>query len=77
MDDTMADDRWPDGFGQVGGLTFEEAFEKEKKLVQITLSGMSQATGIFKSWFDFCKQKEKESDGQITETCDGEGKSGD
>ena len=69
------DERWPENFGQVGGMTFQEAFEKEKKLVAVTLNGMSAATGIFKLWFDFCHKKAKEHE-QAPTIGDGENKGG-
>ena len=67
---------WPDGFGTMGGLSFEKAFQAEKDFVSITLDGMSDATGIFKRWYDFCHQKSKK-DGQTPKIGDGKNKGGD
>ena len=66
---------WPEGFGAMGGLSFEQAFQSEKELVSITLDGMSEATGIFKRWYDFCHSKVKQN-GQTPETGDGKDKGG-
>ena len=67
---------WPDGFGTMGGLSFEKAFQAEKDFVSITLDGMSDATGIFKRWYEFCHQKSKSKDGQASEVSDGKNKGG-
>ena len=76
MDETMKE-CWPEGFGTMGGLSFEKAFQSEKKFVTITLDGMSDATGIFKRWYDFCHKKSKSKNGQTSEIGDGKNKGGD
>lgn len=69
--------RWPEGFGTMGGMSFENAYQSEKKFVAITLDGMSDATGIFKHWFEFCHEKSKSENGQTPETSSGKNKDGD
>ena len=76
MDGTM-NECWPEGFGAMGGQTFETAYRTEQKFVAITLDGMSDATGIFKRWFEFCHEKSKSEDGQTPATCDAKSASGD
>ena len=76
MDDLLAE-CWPEGFGAIGGLTFEKAYQSEKKFVAITLDGMSDATGIFKRWYDFCHKKSKlKQDGQTPKVNNGQTSSG-
>ena len=81
MDETMdgtLDECWPEGFGAMGGQTFETAYRTEQKFVAITLDGMSDATGIFKRWYDFCVKKSKtKPNGQTPATCDGKSANGD
>ena len=74
MDETLTE-TWPDGFGMLGGLSFEKAYQSEKKFVDITLDGMSEATGIFKRWYEFCHQKSKH--GQTTKISNAKSASGD
>ena len=76
MDETMQE-CWPTGFGQIGGLSFEEVYNLDNDFVAITLDGMSDATGIFKRWYDFCHKKSKSKNGQTSEISDGESKGGD
>ena len=75
MDDLLKNEWFPEGFGNIGGLSFEKCFQSEKKFVKITMDGMSDATGIFKRWFDFCHNKTK--DGQTPEISNGKNESGD
>ena len=79
MDETMdgtLDESWPEGFGAMGGKSFEKAYRTEHKFVAITLDGMCDATGIFKRWYDFCLQKSK-SNGQTSATSNAKSENGD
>ena len=50
---------WPKGFMDIGGLTFDEVYERKKEFVEFTLTSMTKCSGMFKRWQQFCEQKEK------------------
>ncbi len=43
----------------IGGLTFDEVYERKKEFVDFTLHGMTKCTGMFKRFQEFCREKEK------------------
>ena len=47
--------KFPEGFCDIGGMTFEEVFQLKKEFVQFTLTQMKNAKGLFKLWQDYCK----------------------
>jgi len=51
--------KFPDDFGELAGLTFEQAYEIKKQFVDFTLNEMQNPTGLWKAWHDFCSQKIK------------------
>ena len=51
---------WPDGFMDIGGLTFDEVYERKKEFVEFTLTSMTKCSGMFKRWQQFCEQKEND-----------------
>ena len=52
---------WPEGFYDIGGLTFDEVYDRKKEFVNFVLHGMKNCTGMFKSFQDFCVRKEKDA----------------
>ena len=50
---------WPKGFMDIGGLTFDEVYERKKEFVEFTLNSMTKCSGMFKRFQDFCREKEK------------------
>ena len=50
---------WPKGFMDIGGLTFDEVYERKKEFVEFTLHSMTKCSGMFKRFQDFCREKEK------------------
>jgi len=51
--------KFPDDFGELASLTFEEAFESKKEFVDFTLNEMQNPSGLWKHWHDFCTRKIK------------------
>ena len=57
--------RWPEGFCDIGGRTFEWVFKNKNEFVEFTVGEMKQTTGLFKKWRNYCIMKSKECDAQI------------
>ena len=57
--------RWPEGFCDIGGRTFEWVFKNRNEFVDFTVSEMKQATGLFRKWQNYCVNKQIE-DGEET-----------
>ena len=53
---------WPHGFMDIGGLTFDEVYERKKEFVDFAVNGMQNCSGLFKRFQDFCIQKEKNAE---------------
>ena len=52
--------RWPEGFSNIGGMTFQQTFEQRPEWVDFTLTEMKNPSGMFADWKDFCVQKKKQ-----------------
>ena len=55
MDDLL---KFPEGFCDIGGMTFSEIYAKKKEFVDFTLTEMKNTSGLFKMWKNYCKQKQ-------------------
>ena len=53
----LAEKKWPDGFCDIGGKTFQWVWENRKVFVDFCLTDMECATGMFKEFQEFCKKK--------------------
>ena len=54
--------RWPEGFSNIGGMTFQETFEHRPEWVEFTLSEMKAPSGMFREWKSFCEKKKRQQD---------------
>ena len=52
--------RWPDGFMDIGGLTFAEAYKKKPEFVDFTVTDMKEPTGMFREWKTYCVGRNKD-----------------
>ena len=59
--------RWPKGFSNIGGLTFQQTWDTRKEWVDFTLTEMKEPSGMFKEWKDFCLEKKKQNAGDTKE----------
>ena len=56
---SQAENRWPDGFMDIGGRTFSWVYENRKDWVDFTRTKMSKPTGLFEQWKNYVLQKSK------------------
>ena len=49
---------WPEGFMDIGGMTFQQVYDRKKEFVDFTLTEMKKCSGMFREFQDFCKEKE-------------------
>ena len=54
--------RWPKGFQDIGGLTFQQTWDQRPEWVDFTLTEMKDPSGMFKEWKSFCVEKKKQDD---------------
>ena len=59
--------RWPEGFCNIGGMTFQQTWDARKEWVEFTLTEMKEPSGMFKEWKDFCIEKKKQNAGDTKE----------
>ena len=52
--------RWPEGFCNIGGWTFQRLFDEKKEFVDFTLKCMENPSGLFAEWKAFCELKTKD-----------------
>ena len=50
----MQQTKWPDGFMDIGGLTFAQTYQLKPEWVDFTLTDMKDASGMFKEWRSYC-----------------------
>ena len=50
--------KFPDGFCDIGGKTFEWVHENRPEFVEHTLTEMKNATGLFREWQIFCEERQ-------------------
>jgi len=63
----MSDEtEFPVGFPDIGGKSFEWVFHNKKEFVDFTLTEMSECTGLYKVWQDYCKGYNKNEPGHRT-----------
>ena len=55
---------FPVGFPDVGKMMFSAVFESKKEWVNFTVHDMTNATGFFKTWRDYCVRKYKQENGR-------------
>ena len=63
---------WPKGFMDIGGLTFDEVYERKKEFVEFTLNSMTKCSGMFKRFQDFCREKENKDAQHVRSDCRGD-----
>ena len=58
MTDTKEDSIcWPEGFMNIGGRSYKWVFDNKKEWVEFTVNKMTEPTGTFKVWKDYCITK--------------------
>jgi len=57
---------FPVGFHDIGGKSFEWVFHNKQEFVDFTMTEMSECTGIYKVWQDYCKGYNKNEPGYRT-----------
>ena len=60
---------WPEGFMDIGGLTFDEVYQRKKEFVEFTLNCMQKCSGMFKLFQEFCIEKEKNNAEHTGNSC--------
>ena len=55
--------RFPEGFPDVGLMTFATVFQSKKEWVSFTVIDMTNPTGFFKTWKNYCMRKSKQDNG--------------
>ena len=58
--------RWPEGFMDIGGKSFDWVFQNRKEWVEFTLNEMKKPSGLFLEWKSYCVEKVKEERCQST-----------
>ena len=57
-------ERFPEGFMNVGGKTFQWVLENKQEFVDFTINEMNKPTGLFRQWKQYCmKYSKKQNDG--------------
>ena len=51
---TAGETRWPEGFMDIGGKTFEWVYVHRTEWVAFTLEKMDDPTGLFRDWKAYC-----------------------
>ena len=52
--------RWPEGFCNIGGWSFQRVFDEKKDFVEFTMTCMEKPSGMFAEWKAFCELKTKD-----------------
>ena len=55
----MDDLQWPENFMDISLKPFRWVFEHRKEFVEFTVNEMTQPTGLFKKWQDYCTMRIK------------------
>ena len=53
--------KFPKNFCNIGGKSFEWVFENKEEFVKHTLDDMQKPTGLFREWYNYCKERMKKS----------------
>ena len=59
-DTTACKKRFPPKFCDIGERSFEWVWTNKKEFVDFTLTEMTQTTGLFKDWQNYCIYKQTE-----------------
>lgn len=54
--------RFPKNFCNISEKTFAWVYEHKHEFVKHTLNDMQKPTGLFKQWYDYCKERKKSSE---------------
>ena len=53
--------KFPENFCDIGDKDFNWVFQNRQKFVQHTMNDMRKPTGLFKIWFEYCRDRMKKT----------------